>query len=153
CDSLIPLEGIGDLHALFRQLWDKLEAEGLFDPEIKRPLPAFPQRIGVVTSPTTAAFQDIQNVLRRRYPLAEVILSPTAVQGEEAPPKILAALRRVDHYGVDVILLARGGGSIEDLWCFNDEALARAIRETNAPVVTGVGHETDTTLVDGPADS
>lgn len=152
CDAILPLDAIGDLHARFRQRWERLEAEGLFRPEIKRPLPPFPRRIGVVTSPTGAAFQDILNVLRRRYPLAEVILSPTAVQGEDAPPQIIDALRRVDEYGVDVILLARGGGSLEDLWCFNDETLARALRETRAPVVTGVGHETDTTLVDGTAD-
>lgn len=152
CDTLIPLDTVGSLHARFRQLWDQLEAEGLFREEIKRPLPAFPHRIGVVTSPSAAAFQDIQNVLRRRYPVAEVILSPTPVQGDEAVPKIVAALRLIDSYGVDVILLARGGGSLEDLWCFNDERIARAIRELNTPVVTGVGHETDTTLVDGAAD-
>jgi exodeoxyribonuclease VII large subunit len=151
-DTLLPLSGTGDLHARFRQLWDQLEAEGLFDEDIKRPLPLFPRRIGVVTSATTAAFQDIQNVLRRRYPLAEVILSPTPVQGEAAAAKIVTALKLVDGYGVDVILLARGGGSLEDLWCFNDERIARAIRVTRAPVVTGVGHETDTTLVDGAAD-
>ncbi len=152
CDFIVPLETVGDLHAKFRQLWDRLELEGLFREEIKRPLPLFPRRIGVVTSATTAAFQDVQNVLRRRYPIAEVILSPTPVQGESAPPKIVAALKLIDEYGVDVILLARGGGSLEDLWCFNDERIARAIRETRAPVVTGVGHETDTTLVDGTAD-
>jgi exodeoxyribonuclease VII large subunit len=152
CDYIKPLSRVGDLHAQFRQLWDRLELEGLFREEIKRPLPLFPRRIGVVTSATTAAFQDIQNVLRRRYPVAELILSPTPVQGETAAAKIVAALRLVDSYGVDVILLARGGGSLEDLWCFNDERIARAIRETRAPVVTGVGHETDTTLVDGAAD-
>ena len=152
CDTMIPLEAVGSLHMRFRQLWDQLEAEGLFREEIKRPLPAFPRRIGVVTSITAAAFQDIQNVLRRRYPLANVILSPTPVQGDDAAPKIVAALRLIDQYGVDVILLARGGGSLEDLWCFNDERIARIIRELNTPVVTGVGHETDTTLVDGAAD-
>jgi exodeoxyribonuclease VII large subunit len=152
CDAILPLEMVGDLHARFRQLWDQLEAEGLFSPEHKRVLPTFPRRIGIVTSPSAAAFQDILNVLRRRYPLAEVVLSPTPVQGEDAPPQIVAALRRADAFGVDVILLARGGGSLEDLWCFNDERVARAIRETRAPVVTGVGHETDTTLVDGAAD-
>jgi exodeoxyribonuclease VII large subunit len=152
CDQIVPLDTVGDLHAQFRQRWDRLEAEGLFLPEIKRPLPPFPIRIGVVTSPSAAAFQDILNVLRRRYPLAEVILSPTPVQGDDAAPQIIDALRRVDAFGVDVILLARGGGSLEDLWCFNDESLARALRETRAPVVTGVGHETDTTLVDGTSD-
>ncbi len=152
CDELVSLSTTGDLHARFRQLWDQLEAEGLFDEEIKRPLPLFPRRIGVVTSATTAAFQDIQNILRRRYPVAEVILSPTPVQGEAAAPKIVTALKLIDRYGVDVILLARGGGSLEDLWCFNDERIARVIREMSVPVVTGVGHETDTTLVDGSAD-
>lgn len=151
-DLLMPLDAVGDLHAQLQRLWAMLDAEGLFRDEIKRPLPAFPRRIGVVTSPSGAAFQDILNVLRRRFPLAEVILSATAVQGEDAPPQIVAALQRVDMFGVDVILLARGGGSLEDLWCFNDERIARAIRETRAPVVTGVGHETDTTLVDGAAD-
>jgi exodeoxyribonuclease VII large subunit len=151
-DLFEPLNETGDLHRRFRQLWDKLEAEGLFDPQIKRPLPPFPLRIGVVTSPQAAAFQDIQNVLRRRYPLAEVILSPTPVQGLDAAPQIVRALQRVDAFGVDVILLARGGGSLEDLWCFNDETLARALRNTRAPVVTGVGHETDVTLVDGASD-
>src|SRR5262249_19839900 len=151
-DLLVPLASTGDLHARFRQLWDQLEAEGLFREEIKRPLPAFPRRIGVVTSATAAAFQDIQNVLRRRYPIAEIILSPTPVQGDGATVRIVAALKLVDRYGVDVILMARGGGSLEDLWCFNDERIARAIRETVTPVVTGVGHETDTTLDDGAAD-
>lgn len=152
CEEVIPLAAVGSLHARFRQLWDQLEAEGLFSPDLKRPLPEFPQRIGIVTSATTAAFQDIQNVLRRRYPVAQVILSPTPVQGSDAATQIVTALRRIDAYGVDVILLARGGGSLEDLWCFNDERIARAIRETRAPVVTGVGHETDTTLVDGASD-
>ncbi len=142
----------GDLAAQFRALWEKLKAEGLFRAELKRPLPRFPRRIGVVTSQHTAAFQDVCNVLRRRYPLAEVWLSHTPVQGAEAPPQIVAAVRRADSFGVDVILLVRGGGSAEDLWCFNDEALARALRTTRAPIVTGVGHEIDTTLVDGTAD-
>ncbi|MCS6870034.1 MAG: exodeoxyribonuclease VII large subunit [Anaerolineae bacterium] len=142
----------GDLAAQFRALWAKLEREGLFRAELKRPLPMFPQRIGVVTSESAAAFQDVCNVLRRRYPLAEVWLSHTPVQGADAPPQIIAALRRADSFGVDVILLVRGGGSAEDLWCFNDEALARALRTTRAPVVTGVGHEIDITLVDGTSD-
>jgi exodeoxyribonuclease VII large subunit len=142
----------GDLAAQFRALWAKLEGEGLFRAELKRPLPPFPQRIGVVTSESTAAFQDVCNVLRRRYPLAEIWLSHTPVQGAEAPPQIIAALQRADSFGVDVILLVRGGGSAEDLWCFNDEGLARALRTTRAPVVTGVGHEIDITLVDGTSD-
>lgn len=152
CDVLQPLDAVGDLHAEFRARWDKLEAEGLFDLELKRPLPKFPRRIGVVTSASTAAFQDVLNVMRRRFPLTQVILSPAPVQGQEAAAQLVSALRQIDRHGVDVILLVRGGGSLEDLWCFNDETLARAIRETRAPVVTGVGHETDTTLVDGTAD-
>lgn len=152
CDVILPVAKVGDLHAQFREAWDRLEAEGLFSPDLKRPLPPFPRRIGIVTSLSTAAFQDIQNVMRRRYPLAEIIVSQTPVQGNDAPPQIVKALQAVDAFGVDVILLGRGGGSLEDLWCFNDERIARAIRRTRAPVVTGVGHETDTTLVDGAAD-
>ncbi|PJF36826.1 MAG: exodeoxyribonuclease VII large subunit [Candidatus Thermofonsia Clade 1 bacterium] len=142
----------GDLMAQFRALWAKLEAEGLFRPELKRALPRFPRRIGVVTAEGTAAFQDVCNVLRRRYPLAEIWLSPAPVQGPEAAPRLIAALQQVDALGVDVILLVRGGGSTEDLWCFNDEQLARTLRTTRAPVITGIGHEIDTTLVDGTAD-
>ncbi len=152
CDALQPA-GAGDLNRQFELLKARLDAEGLFDVERKRPIPAFPHQIGVVTSPTTAAFQDIQNVLRRRYPVAEVILSPTLVQGKEAPAQIVAALARLnEHTEVDVIVLARGGGSLEDLWCFNDEAVVRAVVASRIPVVTGVGHEIDFTLVDFAAD-
>ncbi|MBN1966014.1 MAG: exodeoxyribonuclease VII large subunit, partial [Anaerolineae bacterium] len=152
CDTLQPA-GVGDLHRQFELLKAKLDAEGLFDPERKRPIPAYPRQIGVVTSPTTAAFQDILNVIRRRYPLVEIILSPTPVQGKDAPPQIVAALERLNaHTQVDVILVARGGGSLEDLWCFNDEAVVRAVAGSRIPVVTGVGHEIDFTLVDFAAD-
>ena len=152
CDTL-QAAGAGDLHRQFEQLKARLEAEGLFDAERKRPIPPFPRVIGVVTSPTAAAFQDIQNVLRRRYPLAEVILSPTLVQGTEAPAQIVAALERLNtHTNADVIIVARGGGSLEDLWCFNDEAVARAVANSRIPVVSGVGHEIDFTLVDFAAD-
>lgn len=151
-DHLHPL-GIGDLYAQFERLKAKLDMEGLFDPARKRPIPYFPRRIGVVTSPAAAAFQDVQNVLRRRFPLAEVILSPTAVQGDTAPPQIVEALQLLNTYAdVDVILLIRGGGSIEDLWAFNDEQVARAVAASRIPVISGVGHETDFTIVDFVSD-
>jgi exodeoxyribonuclease VII large subunit len=152
CETL-QAAGLGDLNRQFELLKAKLDAEGLFDPARKRPIPAFPRTIGIVTSPTTAAFQDIQNVLRRRYPVVEVILSPALVQGTEAPPQIVAALQRLNDYtDVDVIVVARGGGSLEDLWCFNDEGVVRAVAASRIPVVTGVGHEIDFTLVDFAAD-
>lgn len=145
--------GEGDLFVAFERLKRKLEAEGLFDAERKRPLPLMPHTIGVVTSPTAAAFHDIQNVLRRRFPLAQIVLSPTQVQGIDAPPQIVQALERLNAYGqVDVILLIRGGGSMEDLWCFNDESVARAVAASRVPVVSGVGHEIDFTIVDFVAD-
>ena len=150
--QLRPL-GVGELYAQFEQLKRALEAEGLFDEARKRPLPAFPRVIGVVTSPQAAAFQDVCNVLRRRFPLAQVWLSPAAVQGIDAPAQLRAALARLNARAeVDVILLIRGGGSIEDLWAFNDEALARAIAASRLPVVSGVGHETDFSIADFVAD-
>ena len=150
--QLRPL-GVGELYAQFEQLKRALEAEGLFDEARKRPLPAFPRVIGVVTSPQAAAFQDVCNVLRRRFPLAQVWLSPAAVQGIDAPAQLRAALARLNARAeVDVILLIRGGGSIEDLWAFNDEALARAIVASRLPVVSGVGHETDFSIADFVAD-
>ena len=127
--------------------------EGLFDPARKRPLPAFPQVIGVVTSPTGAVLHDIQNVLARRYPLAKLALSPAVVQGERAKESIAEALQRLDvEGGCDVIIVARGGGSLEDLWAFNEEIVARAIYACRTPVVSGVGHETDETIADYVAD-
>lgn len=152
CDSVQPLQAVGDLEAQLRALFDKLQGEGLFEDAIKRPIPRYPARIGVVTSAGAAAYQDVLNVLQRRFPVAHVLLSPTPVQGMDAPPQIIRALHRADRARVDVILLVRGGGSMEDLWCFNDERLVRAIRATRAPVITGVGHEIDTTLVDHAAD-
>ncbi len=148
-DFIRPV-GVGDLYQQFELLKSRLQAEGLFDEEHKRPLPTFPARIGVVTSADAAAYQDVLNVLRRRFPVAEVVLSPTLVQGDTAPPQIVLALGRLAD--VDVIILCRGGGSIEDLWAFNDEAVARAVFESMVPVVTGVGHETDFTIVDFVAD-
>jgi len=151
-DTIRPL-GEGALYQEFLRLKAALEAEGLFDVTRKRPIPQFPRRIGIVTSPTGAALRDMLNTLRRRLPLAEVILAPTPVQGDEAPTGIISALQALNRViAPDVILLARGGGSIEDLWAFNDEKVVRAIIESAAPVITGVGHETDFTLADFAAD-
>lgn len=151
--DLIRPAGEGDLYKEFLRLKARLEEEGLFDPARKRPVPRWPQCIGIVTSPTGAALQDMLNTLRRRYPLARVVLAPVPVQGAEAPPAIAAALEALNNkVRPDVILLARGGGSIEDLWAFNDERVARAITASNAPVITGVGHETDFTIADFACD-
>lgn len=152
-NDIEPL-GVGALYVQFERLKQQLAAEGLFDEDHKRPLPPFPHRIGVVTSPKAAALRDILNVLSRRFPLAEVTLSPAAVQGTDAPPQIVAALKRlwVQSPPPDVIIVARGGGSIEDLWAFNDESVARAVFNSPIPVITGVGHETDFTIVDFVAD-
>jgi exodeoxyribonuclease VII large subunit len=154
-DRVRPV-GVGDLAREFERLKTRLEAEGLFAPERKRPLPRFPRRIGIVTSPSAAALRDVLNVLTRRYPLAEVLLSPTLVQGDEAPPQIVAALDALSKLegdeSPDVILVVRGGGSLEDLWAFNDERVARAIAASRLPVVCGVGHETDFSLADFAAD-
>ncbi|MEL6307037.1 MAG: exodeoxyribonuclease VII large subunit, partial [Chloroflexota bacterium] len=145
-DELQPAGGIGDLYQRFEQLKAQLQSEGLFEPERKQALPVFPLRIGVVTSPDAAAFQDVRNVLSRRFPLAEIILSPTLVQGVDAPRLIVKAIERLNaHNACDVILLVRGGGSIEDLWSFNDESVARAIVASDLPIISGVGHETDFT--------
>lgn len=145
-------QGEGALYAEFARLKAQLESEGLFAAERKRPLPARPRRIGLVTSPAAAALRDMLNVLRRRWPLAEVLLSPTPVQGPEAPPQIVAALRALIPLQPDVTILARGGGSLEDLWAFNDERVARALAAMPMPTVSGVGHETDFTIVDFVAD-
>ncbi|MBE6736061.1 MAG: exodeoxyribonuclease VII large subunit [Ruminococcaceae bacterium] len=145
-------DGLGSLNLAFEQLKEKLANEGLFDPARKKPLPVYPKRIGVVTSPTAAAFQDICNVLRRRWPMAEVVLSPTLVQGADAPAQIASALKLLDRAGVDVIIAARGGGSMEDLWAFNDEAVARTVAACETPIVSGVGHETDFTIIDFVSD-
>ncbi|NTV37782.1 MAG: exodeoxyribonuclease VII large subunit [Anaerolineales bacterium] len=151
--DLIRPAGEGALYQEFLRLKARLEEEGLFAVERKRPIPRWPKTIGIVTSPTGAALRDMLNTLRRRYPLARVILAPTAVQGEEAPAGIVEALARLNQIvQPDVILLARGGGSIEDLWAFNDERVARAIVTSPAPVITGVGHETDFTIADFAAD-
>lgn len=145
--------GEGALYQEFLRLKARLEAEGIFSPERKRSIPALPKRIGIVTSPSGAALRDILNTIRRRFPLVEVVISPTPVQGVEAPVGIVSALEKIERLAKpDVIILARGGGSIEDLWAFNDEQVARAIVATTAPVVTGIGHETDFTIADFAAD-
>jgi len=146
----IRLAGEGELFQEFMRLKQKLEGEGLFDPERKRPLPRWPKRVGVVTSPTGAALRDVLNVLSRRYPLVEVVLSPTPVQGEAAPAAIAQALAALE--ACDVVLLVRGGGSMEDLWAFNTEQVVRAVAASRAPVVSGIGHETDVILADFAAD-
>jgi len=149
----IRLAGEGALYQEFLRLKARLEAEGLFDAQRKRPIPRWPRRIGIVTSPTGAALRDMLNTLRRRYSLVQVVLAPTPVQGEEAPGGIVQALQAINRVvEPDVILLARGGGSIEDLWAFNTEPVARAIVASQAPVITGVGHETDFTIADFAAD-
>lgn len=149
--------GVGILYQELEALKARLAAEGLFDLERKRPLPPWPGRIGVVTSSEAAAWRDILRTLRARYPLSEVMLSPAAVQGVDAPPQIVAAIDLLNRWSsqvepVDVILVARGGGSIEELWAFNDERVVRAVAGSAVPVITGVGHETDQTLVDLAAD-
>jgi len=149
----LRLAGEGWLYQEFLRLKARLEAEGLFEPERKRPIPARPRTIGIVTSPTGAALQDMLNTMAARYPLAEVVLAPTAVQGDEAPPAIARALNKLNRIvKPDIIILARGGGSLEDLWAFNDERVVRAVASSAAPVITGIGHETDFTLCDFAAD-
>jgi len=151
-DTIRPI-GEGLLFQEFLRLKARLEAEGLFDPLRKRSIPRWPRVIGIVTSPTGAALRDVLDTLRRRFPLVKVILAPTAVQGAEAPTGIIAALQALNQaIQPDTILLARGGGSIEDLWAFNDEGVARAIAASQAPVISGVGHETDFTIADFVAD-
>lgn len=146
-------DGIGSLYIAYEQLRRKLEAEGLFSPMRKKPLPKIPTRIGIITSPTGAAVRDMINVTKRRFPLAKIVLFPSLVQGPDAPAQLIAG---VNHFNaarsVDVIIIGRGGGSIEDLWAFNDEALARTVADSMIPVISAVGHETDFTICDFAAD-
>lgn len=146
-------EGIGNLYLAYEQLKKRLEAEGLFSAEYKKPIPAFPRYIGVVTSPTGAAIRDILTTIRRRYPIATVILFPTLVQGEEAAGSIVRSIEKANELGyIDVLIVGRGGGSIEELWAFNEEAVARAIFASKVPIISAVGHETDFTIADFVAD-
>jgi len=152
CVELIP-DGAGELHVAFEQLKEKLREEGLFEPEHKKPLPPFPERIALITSPAGAAVRDMLRILKARFPLAKVLLLPVRVQGAEAPGEISAALRYANRFRVaDLIITGRGGGSLEDLWAFNDEAVARAIFESEIPVISAVGHEPDVTIADYVAD-
>jgi exodeoxyribonuclease VII large subunit len=151
--EFIAPAGMGELQLRLEELAARLEAEGLFEPSRKRPLPAWPSRIGVVTSSTGAVIHDIRTVVARRWPLAEIVLAPTPVQGDDAPPLICQAIDDLNAMGgVDVIIVARGGGSLEDLWPFNDEAVARAIFASRVPIVSAIGHETDVTIADLVAD-
>ena len=151
--TAMTVDGIGDLHAAFEQLKAKLAAQGLFDPTHKKPLPAYPRTIGIVTSSAGAAVHDMLRILRKRYPLTKVLLLPVRVQGAEAPPEIAAAIRYANHYHLaDLLIVGRGGGSMEDLWAFNDERVAYAIYESRIPVISAVGHEPDVTISDYVAD-
>ena len=153
CNTMIP-EGAGDLAVAFEQLKARLHAEGLFDPAHKKPLPEYPERIAIITSSAGAAVHDMIRILRRRYPIAKVILLPVRVQGVEAPPEIVGAIRYANRWNVaDLIITGRGGGSMEDLWAFNDERVARAIYESELPVISAVGHEPDVTIADFVADA
>lgn len=152
CDTMEP-DGVGALYIAFEQLKRKLENEGLFDPARKCPLPKIPTRVGIITSATGAAIRDMINVCGRRFPYAKLILYPTLVQGPDAPPQLIAGLRHFNETNsVDVIIIGRGGGSIEDLWAFNNEELAREVAVSQIPVISAVGHETDFTICDFVAD-
>ena len=152
CSSL-SADGVGDLYVAFEQLKEKLYREGLFDPAHKKPLPQYPRRIAIITSSAGAAVHDMIRILRSRYPLSKVLLLPVRVQGVEAPPEIVGAIRYANrHKLADVIITGRGGGSIEDLWAFNDERVARAIFASEIPVISAVGHEPDVTIADFVAD-
>lgn len=152
CSSITP-EGVGDLYVAFEQLKAKLYQEGLFDQEHKKPLPPYPERIAIITSGSGAVVHDMIRILRKRYPICKVIFLPVRVQGVEAPPEIVGAIRYANRWKVaDLIITGRGGGSMEDLWAFNDERVARAIYDSELPVISAVGHEPDVTIADFVAD-
>ena len=151
--TAMAVDGVGDLHAAFEQLKKKLAAQGLFDPAHKKPIPAYPGTIGIITSSAGAAVHDMLRILNKRYPLSQVKLLPVRVQGVEAPGELAAAIRYANHYKLaDVLIVGRGGGSLEDLWAFNDEQVAYAIYESNIPIISAVGHEPDVTISDYVAD-
>lgn len=153
CNGIMPM-GTGDLQIAFEQLKKKLSAEGLFDPNHKKPLPEYPKTIGIITSSAGAALHDMLKILNRRWPLCRVILLPVRVQGAEAPGEIASAIRYANEFSVaDLLITGRGGGSIEDLWAFNDEGVARAIYDSEIPVISAVGHEPDVTISDYVADA
>ena len=150
-DKMEP-DGLGALYIEYEKLKKKLASLGLFAKEKKKPIPRFPEKIGVITAPTGAAVRDIMSTIKRRYPMTEAILFPCLVQGKDAAPDIVRQIKRADSYGVDTIIVGRGGGSIEDLWAFNEEAVAYAIYECNTPIISAVGHEIDWTIADFVAD-
>lgn len=151
--TAMAMDGVGDLYAAFEQLKAKLAAKGLFDPKHKKPIPRFPGTIGIVTSEAGAAVHDMLRILNKRFPLTQVRLLPVRVQGAEAPGEIASAIRYANHYHLaDLLIVGRGGGSIEDLWAFNDERVAYAIYESDIPVISAVGHEPDVTISDFVAD-
>lgn len=145
-------DGLGNLYIEFEKLKKKLQQEGLFDPAHKKPLPKFPKKIGIVTAPTGAAIKDILSTIKRRFPICETILFPSLVQGAQAKDDIVKNIKKANLYDIDVLIVGRGGGSIEDLWAFNEEVVARAIYESNVPVISAVGHEVDVTISDYVAD-
>ena len=145
-------DGVGNLYIAYEQLKKKLEAEGLFDQKFKKPIPKIPKRVGVVTAPTGAAIKDIISTIKRRWPLTEIYLFPSLVQGELAKDDIVKQIEKADTYNLDTLIVGRGGGSIEDLWPFNEEIVARAIFTCNTPVISAVGHEIDFTIADFVAD-
>lgn len=150
-DEMIQ-DGVGNLYLEFEKLKQKLSKEGLFDPSKKKKIPKFPETVGIITAPTGAAIKDILSTIKRRWPITNTILFPSLVQGASAAPEIVAQIKKAQEYNLDVLIVGRGGGSIEDLWCFNDEEVARALYECRIPVISAVGHEIDFTIADYVAD-
>lgn len=150
-DDLV-IDGLGNLYLEYEKLKKKLASEGLFDPEKKKKIPKFPNRVGIITAPTGAAIRDILSTIKRRWPICETILLPSLVQGKEAAPEIVKQIKNAEAYNLDLLIIGRGGGSIEDMWCFNDEEVARAIFDCTIPTISAVGHEIDFTIADFVAD-